>query len=217
MSTKAKIKYLDMAELPRLFDAISADQTKHRIRNEAIFRLAEYCALRISEIGLINIRDYNPINHQIYCRRLKNSNDNTLKILDIEVINALDNYLLIRDLYYPKASETGTTALFVSQQGKPISPKLLDKLMRQYAKTACLPQDKHHFHVLKHTRAIELGDAGVEIADIQWWLGHRSINNTLIYAQFTTTQQKTLYKYLEERIYHYATEKNETNLCIFQR
>lgn len=216
MSTKAKIKYLDMAELPRLFNAINADQTKHKIRNEAIFRLAEYCALRISEIGLINIRDYNPITHQIYCRRLKNSNDNTLKILDIEVIKALDNYLLIRDLYYPKASESGTTALFVSQHGHPISPKSLDKLMRQYAQTACIPKDKQHFHVLKHTRAIELGDAGVEIKDIQWWLGHRSINNTLIYAQFTTTQQKTLYKYLEERMYHYAASKNEKNLCIFQ-
>lgn len=216
MSTKAKIKYLDMAELPRLFNAINADQTKHKIRNEAIFRLAEYCALRIGEIGLINIRDYNPITHQIYCRRLKNSNDNTLKILDIEVIKALDNYLLIRDLYYPKASESGTTALFVSQHGNPISPKSLDKLMRQYAQTACIPKDKQHFHVLKHTRAIELGDAGVEIKDIQWWLGHRSINNTLIYAQFTTTQQKNLYKYLEERIYHYAATKNETNQCFFQ-
>lgn len=216
MNTKAKIKYLDTAELSRLFNAIKADQTKHRIRNEAIFRLAEYCALRISEVGLIDIQDYNPINHNIYCRRLKNSNANTIKILDTEVIRALEDYLLIRDLYYPKISQTGTTALFVSQHGKPISPKLLDKLMRQYAKTACLPKDKQHFHVLKHTRAVELGDAGVEIKDIQWWLGHRSINNTLIYAQFTTTQQQTLYKYLEERIYHYATAKNEENLCFVQ-
>ncbi len=204
MSTKAKIKYLDTAELPRLFNAIRSDKTKHRIRNEAMFRLAEYCALRISEIGLIDMRDYNPITHQIYCRRLKNSNDNTLKILDIEVIESLENYLLIRDLYYPKASEIGTTALFVSQQGNPVTPKLLDKIMRNYASIAKLPADKHHFHVLKHTRAVELGDAGVEIKDIQWWLGHKSINNTLIYAQYTTTQQQTLYKYLIERIYNYG-------------
>lgn len=205
MSTKAKIKYLDTAELPRLFNAIRSDKTKHRIRNEAMFRLAEYCALRISEIGLIDLRDYNPINHQIYCHRLKNSNDNTLKILDIEVIEALENYLLIRDIYYPKASETGTTALFVSQQGNPVTPKLLDKIMRNYASIAKLPIDKRHFHVLKHTRAVELGDAGVEIKDIQWWLGHKSINNTLIYAQYTTTQQQTLYKYLIERIYNYGS------------
>lgn len=210
MSTKAKIKYLDTAELPRLFNAISSDKTKHRIRNEAMFRLAEYCALRISEIGLIDLRDYNPISHQIYCRRLKNSNDNTLKILDVEVIESLENYLLVRDLYYPKASETGTTALFVSQQGNPVTPKLLDKIMRNYASIANLPTDKHHFHVLKHTRAVELGDAGVEIKDIQWWLGHKSINNTLIYAQYTTTQQQTLYKYLIERMYQYGSQKKET-------
>lgn len=89
--------------------------------------------------------------------------------------------------------------------------------MRQYSTIACLPADKHHFHVLKHTRAIELGDLGTAIEDIQWWLGHQSINNTLIYAQFTTTKQQVLYNFLEEVRYHYVTEQkqNEKNICLF--
>lgn len=202
MTKEKTLKFLDSrAELPRLWNAIDSDASKHRIRNEAIFRLSEYCALRISEVSLFKIQDYNPVSHTIYCRRLKNSNNNTLKILDAKVISSLEDYIINREILYPKAVEKQSDILFVSQQGTAISSKMLDKIMRKYASIARLPIDKRHFHVLKHTRAVELGEDGVDIKDIQWWLGHKNINNTMIYMQFTTKQQDTLYQFLLERRY----------------
>jgi site-specific recombinase XerD len=39
-----------------------------------------------------------------------------------------------------------------------------------------------HFHVLKHSVATHLLDAGVDIRFVQDWLGHSNIQNTVIYA-----------------------------------
>lgn len=87
---------------------------------------------------------------------------------------------------------------------------------QKYCRNTSIPADKHHFHVLKHTRAVQLADLGVNVQDIQWWLGHKKIENTLIYMQFTTAQQDRLYRYLlaqEEGEYFENQTANQKNKC----
>lgn len=189
MYNYTKIKYLYASEKENLFNAIKNDTSRYHIRNQAIFFLAEYAGLRASEIGLIQTSDLNMINQEIYCRRLKNSNNNTLRIIDIEVLHALEQYLQYRE-------EQGITSaiLFPSQKGSPISRKVLHDLMKKYCNEANIPKEKTHFHALKHTRAIELAELGLDTKEIQYWIGHKNIENTEIYFQFTTKQQETLYK-----------------------
>ncbi len=38
----------------------------------------------------------------------------------------------------------------------------------------------------------------MDIKELQWWLGHKSVSNTEIYFQFTTKQQEKMYMKLEE-------------------
>lgn len=189
-----KIKYLNEWEKKELFKAIRQDTRKNATRNLAIFLVAKYCALRVSEIHMIRIDDYNPGLSQIYCRREKGSNNNTLRIVDPTVKNALDAYFAER-----LQISSDNQALFLSSHKKPISRQQLDVLFKQYSSFTSIALDKRHFHVLKHTRAIELADMGVNVQDIQWWLGHKKINNTLIYMQFTTKQQEQLYLYLAKQ------------------
>ena len=189
-----KIKYLNEWEKKELFKAIRQDTRKNGTRNLAIFLVAKYCALRVSEIQMIRIDDYNPGLSQIYCRREKGSNNNTLRIVDPTVKNALDAYFAER-----LQISSDNQALFLSSHKKPISRQQLDVLFKQYSSFTSIALDKRHFHVLKHTRAIELADMGVNVQDIQWWLGHKKINNTLIYMQFTTKQQEQLYLYLAKQ------------------
>lgn len=187
------IKYLRSDEVYELFDVISLDHSRHAIRNKAIFSIAKYCALRVSEITFMEFSAYDPYRQQIYCRRGKGSNNNTIRIIDSEVIDAMQNYLHIRPHLYPDSKY-----LFPSQKGSPISRKQLDFIMKKYCRTTSITEDKHHFHVLKHTRAVELGNSGADIKDIQWWLGHKNIDNTMIYMQYTTNQQEALYQKLKE-------------------
>lgn len=84
-----------------------------------------------------------------------------------------------------KARETDSPVLITSVRDEPISRRGLDWLMKEYGKKAKLPTDKQHFHVLKHSIATHLLDAGADIRFLQDWLGHANIQNTLIYAYLT--------------------------------
>lgn len=188
------LKYLTTTEKSELFEVINQDSSIHAIRNRAIFNIAKYCALRVSEINMIEISDYDPLLSHIYCKREKGSSNNTIRIVDSYVKNSMDLYLEQRKSIFPDSKY-----LFMSQKGFPISRKTLDYTIKEYCKKTSIPSDKRHFHVLKHTRAIELGNEGLDLKEIQWWLGHKNIDNTQIYMQFTTYQQETLYAKLMKR------------------
>lgn len=185
----SKIKYLYYEEKEALFDVIRKDTSRYAIRNKAIFYIAEYAALRASEVGLIQISDINLKTNEIYFKRLKNSNNNTLRLIDKTVASALHEYI-----DYRETNDICSPFLFPSQKGDSISRKTLHDLTKKYCKLAGLPEEKSHFHVLKHTRAVELADLGLDTKEVQFWTGHKNIANTEIYLQFTTKQQETLYR-----------------------
>lgn len=185
----ADIKYFTNKELKAFFKAIEKDNSKYRVRNECIFKLAYYCALRVSEIALIQVDDFNNSRNEIYCRRLKGSLNNTIRIVDPDILRSVKRYL--RTINHD--------TMFISQKGLPISRKTLDKLMKKYCEIAKIKdKDKWHFHTLKHTRAVDLAEIGLDLKEIQYWLGHKEISNTQIYFQFTSSQYETLYKKLKK-------------------
>lgn len=185
------IKFLTEAETRELYRVIDQDSGKYAIRNRAIFYLGKYCALRASEIGLLRIDDYDPDRNAIYCRRLKNGASNKLRIVDPQVSNALNEYIALRN--------SPLRPLFLSQMHTPISRQSIDLIMKNYCEETTLPGDKRHFHVLRHTRAIEIIETTGNIYDAQYWLGHKNIQNTLIYLRYTTKQQEQLYKLLKHQ------------------
>ena len=187
-----EMKFLTTGEKNELFHVISADKGMMAKRNKAIFYLSEYCALRVSEVALLTLSDFNPYKKDIYCRRLKGSRSNTLKIVNTEVLEALESYYQDRLLI-----DTDDNHLFLSMQGKPISRKTLDYLMKRYCAQTHIPDEKHHFHSLKHTRAIELIEYDdVKVTDVQWYLGHRNIQNTMIYLDYTSSAMNSLFSKL---------------------
>jgi type 1 fimbriae regulatory protein FimB len=68
---------------------------------------------------------------------------------------------------------------------------MLDVLMKRYGARAGLPEDKRHFHVLKHSIATHLLDAGAELRFVQDWLGHANIQNTVIYTALVSASRET--------------------------
>lgn len=190
-STETKIKYLTQQETISLFNSIENSYSSHSIRDLAIFRLAYRCGLRVSEIALLKFQDYNMPKGEIYCKRLKGSNNNTLR-LDEKTKSALDKYINENNIM--STSQT----IFTSQKNNPISRQTLDYLTKKYCSLAGIEDtSKHHFHAIKHTTAVHLAECDMDIKELQWWLGHKSVSNTEIYFQFTTKQQDSMYEKLE--------------------
>ena len=186
------IKYFTQNELKRLFNAIKNSGDRHALRNVCIFRVAYRCGLRATEVGLLKLEYYNKSKGELYCKRLKGSWNTTIA-LDKKTAQVLNRY--IKEYGIKEESKI----LFESQEQKPISRKTLDYLMKHYCKMANIKdENKWHFHCLKHSTAVHLAESGLDIKEVQFWLGHKSVNSTLCYFQFTTQQQKMMLKKLEK-------------------
>lgn len=61
--------------------------------------------------------------------------------------------------------------------------------MKRYGEEAGDPKDRRHFHVLKHSIAVHLIAAGADVILVRDWLGHRSIQNTMVYAQLLSPRR----------------------------
>jgi integrase/recombinase XerC len=73
---------------------------------------------------------------------------------------------------------------------------MLDVLMKRYSERAKIPKDKRHFHVLKHSIATYLLDAGADLRFVQDWLGHARIDNTVLYTFLTATSREEKARHL---------------------
>jgi len=66
--------------------------------------------------------------------------------------------------------------------------------MRGYGEAAGIPPDKRHFHVLRHSIAVHLLDAGADIMFVRDLLGHKNIQNTMVYARLTSARRDEIHR-----------------------
>lgn len=163
---RALPEYLTTAEIEALFSVIDD------ARDRAIFRIAYHRGLRASEIGLLQLADYRPK----FGRRLKGSNSGEFLLTDVE------NRSLLAWI-----AERGPAPgpLFPSRNRNPISRDRLDELMKHYCRLAGIPAEKANMHSLKHACGTHLSEMGKDVAVIRDWLGHRNVQNTMIYLEVT--------------------------------
>ena len=181
-----KIKYFTQKELKKLFRSIERQKDyPFALRDLVMFNIGYLCGLRVSEIGRLHQAHFNESGGELFCTRLKNSISNTIR-LDDKRKNLLKKY--IRESHVKNGD-----FLFASRKGNPVSARQLDRLMKHYASKAKLPEDKAHWHTLKHSIAVHLAESGADVKELQNYLGHKKIDSTMVYFQFTTKQQDAFY------------------------
>lgn len=170
MANIGSIKYLTQEELQNLLRVIT------KKRDRAIYLLAYRHGLRASEVGMLRTEDVDLGRSRIRVGRAKHSQGGEYPMQTDEV-KALRAWL--------KEKNGKGPSLFPSQRGRPISRRTLDYSIKFYGQKAGLPIDKRHFHVLRHSIAVHLIEAGADIRFVQDWLGHTNIQSTVIYAHIT--------------------------------
>jgi len=173
---KPRLKYMHSNEIRAVLAATSKNPRDH-----AIFRLAYHHGLRVSEIGIVDMTDYFPAarmeHDRLMIHRLKGSISAETRLVPAAA-EAIRRYLRKR------GSAPGP--MFLSRNNKGISRIRLHNLMKFYGKKAGIPEDKRHFHSLRHTCATSLlSEHHFDVGHVKDHLGHKSIQNTMIYAQLT--------------------------------
>ena len=154
------------------------------------FNIGYLCGLRVSEIDKLHQENFNESGGELFCTRLKNSISNTIP-LDDKRENLLKKYIR-------ESQVKNGDALFLSRKGNPISARQLDRLMKQYADKAKLPEDKAHWHTLKHSITVHLAESGADVKELQNYLGHKKIDSTMVYFQFTAKKQDAFYNKIDK-------------------
>lgn len=180
---KPQPQYLQTREIEALMKVI------HSARDRAIFSVTYHAGLRASEVGLLNIRDWNPKTERLFVHRLKNSNSGEHP-LSREEAKCLRAWLKVRG--------DGPGCIFPSRKQNPISRQQLDKLMKKYGKLAGIPPNLRHFHTLKHSCATHLFSKGFHVEQVQDWIGHVNIQNTIIYAKITNPRRDEMAEKLRD-------------------
>lgn len=186
-----EIKYLKKKELKKLFNVIenSKWERKFYLRDLVIFNLAYYCWLRISELSLLKLENYNKETWQLYVKRLKGSNNSNIT-LDKERKLLLNKYIRI---YWIKEDKE---ILFKSKSWKGMIKTNIEALTRYYKAKAKL--DSFHFHMLKHSIAVHLLEIWLSIFEVKNYLWHKSINSTMIYSSFSSLMNKEMYRKIDK-------------------
>jgi len=185
MNNDLRIKYLEKEEISKLFRTIP----RENYRDRALYDLIYHHGLRRIEATWLR-RDWIH-NGRIWIKRAKNGISQEYNLHHASKI--------LLQLYLNQNGKDNNPFLFLSRQSgtsKPISRGLIYHLFRKYAEKAGITPDKRFVHILKHSIAVHLLNAGWDIIDVQDWLGHKDIKNTAIYGKISNKRREKQFQKL---------------------
>jgi integrase/recombinase XerC len=181
-------RYLVVDEIFRLLDSIQTDDLPG-LRNRAIFETFYSCGLRVSEVAGLDVA---AVDHAAGMVRVlgKGSKERIVPI-GRKALAAIAAYR------HRLASEAGpaagaNAALFLNKDNGRLSPRsiarILDKLVHQCS--LLVPVSPH---VLRHSFATHMLDAGADLRAVQELLGHKSLSTTQKYTHVSIDRLMATY------------------------
>lgn len=96
-------------------------------------------------------------------------------------ITALHKWLHVRTEFIAQNTNADTAALFLTNRGKRITPRIVQARLKKHARTLGIPSNVHP-HVLRHSFASHVLQSSGDLRAVQEMLGHASIASTQVYT-----------------------------------
>lgn len=175
------------------------------LRDRAMISVMYACGLRVSE--LCNLVLQNLFLDENFIKVYGKGSKERLVPIGTVAKTHLQQYLVYGR---PKLQKSkANNAVFISQNGRPLSRKTFWLHLKRYAKnTKCAKNVKPH--LLRHSFATHLLIHGADLRSIQTMLGHSDIATTQLYTQLNPTHLQEAYKKYHPRAFADALQqKNE--------
>jgi integrase/recombinase XerD len=174
---RALISYLTTEEIDALLAAPDVTTRLGR-RDRALLAVAVHTGLRASELVGLRCRDvaFGTGAHVDCTGKGRKQRSTPLSVATAKVLRS----------WMDEAGGQRDDPVFPGPQGGPLTRDGLSRIVIRHAATASvsspsMAQKKVGPHVLRHSCAMQLLNAGVDVAVIALWLGHESIRTTDIY------------------------------------
>ena len=155
----------------RVEQAHTQAQQRDALLDRAAFYLLWQAGLRVGELEALTLSDLNLAHKQIIIRQGKGMKDRTIYLTQTAVA-ALGAYQAVR-------GPANSDHLFL-YRFRPLNRDLVRDRLKAAGQRAGV---KVTPHMLRHTFATQLVNAGCQATTIQALLGHRRLNSTMVYAR----------------------------------
>ena len=166
-------EYLTEQEVSRLQEA--AKKNRHGFRDSLMIQLMFRHGLRVSELVDMQWSQVDFENARVYIKRVKGSESGVHPIQG-------DELRQLRKLFRESAGKSPW--LFVSNRKTPITKSSVQKMVEKAGKDAGLG-NYVHAHQLRHACGYYMANKYSDTRLIQDWLGHRNIQNTVVYTKLS--------------------------------
>ncbi len=172
-------RYLKGDEFQRLVETLHTETSKDCYRqlfDQAWFYLLAHGGLRRGEVLNLRTGDCDFRQDRLRIRSGKGNRDRVIPMTG-QLKQVLLDYLVVR--------EPSATDHLLLYKGKAVRAYIVYLRLKEYGRLAGIPDMSPHR--LRHTLATLLINQGMPIVSLQKFLGHRDINDTLIYAKVHNT------------------------------
>jgi tyrosine recombinase XerC len=167
------------------------DAVSEKLRNYAIIEFFYGCGIRLSELHSLNIGAVD-LHHQTIKVLGKGRKERIIPVTK-DALGAMDRYLSQR-----KDRNIFDAPLFTNSQLKRLSQRQIQRVVAKDLGTVS-QQKKRSPHVLRHSFATHLLDAGADIRAVKELLGHESLATTQIYTHISKEHIQNVYKQAHPR------------------
>ena len=215
-SPKTPVKYMSHIALKALLEQPDI-RTEKGFRNRMIIILLYDTGARVQELVDIKIKDIHLETKKPFIIITgKGNKTRTIPLMDKTVAHLKD---YIQRFHNASANESSIPLFYSIRSGAPhmLSRDTVGIMVKNYGKNArrkCYEVPGRVYpHLIRHTRAMDLYQAGMPLSYIAEFLGHASINTTEIYASASVEMlRKALEKANPELVNEIPLWKNEENL-----
>jgi len=177
--------FATLEDIDRLMNLPDPD-TFEGIRDRAILELFYGTGMRLSE--LINLKLSDVMLSENLIRLLGKGNKERVIPLGNTAKEVLNRYLSIRAKFADQSVDT----IFVLKSGKKIYPMAVQRLVKKYLSQSSLTHQQSP-HILRHSYATHLLNAGANIRVVKDLLGHESLSTTQVYTHLSIDHLKKVY------------------------
>lgn len=166
------------------FDSIENENSDNSLMNLAIIELLYGCSLRVSEVCNCKRNDVDLSIKQL--RIIGKGNKERIVPIGSTSAKTLSEYIQSQT-HFPNG------LLFKTSTGKKLYSKYVYNLVNKHLSIVSEVKKKSP-HILRHSSATHMLDAGADLLAIKEILGHSSLSTTQIYAQVSIERLKNVYK-----------------------